>query len=185
MCTKLHSDENIHFASQWSSLVSFLMLLNRLLPSSVVGKKTKHIYFPSWAIRKNEPLAFLNIATRRLWAWYTSLSLQLSSVSWQTWNIFTTWVSASGVANLWASRTSWFQQAQSNAQTPNALHFLLTSLTLPQWVSLISLFGAGLSSQLCLPAECDSSSTPPCLGQEGNLKSQGVGLLLVLSLQLK
>lgn len=35
---RLHSDENIHCASQWSSLVRFLMLLNWVLPSSVVKK---------------------------------------------------------------------------------------------------------------------------------------------------
>lgn len=42
VCMRLHSDENIHFASQRSSLGSFLMLLNWLLPSSVVGKN--HTY---------------------------------------------------------------------------------------------------------------------------------------------
>lgn len=61
---RLHSDENTRCASQWSSLVSSLMLLSWFLPSSVVKKNpTSTCLFGQF--RKMNSLAFLSIASSR------------------------------------------------------------------------------------------------------------------------
>lgn len=61
---RLHSDENTRCASQWSSLVSLLMLLSWFLPSSVVKKNpTSTCLFGQF--RKMNSLAFLSIASSR------------------------------------------------------------------------------------------------------------------------
>lgn len=128
VCTRLHSDENTHFASQRSSLLSFLMVF-----AIFSGRKNQqtHIYFPSWAIRKNEPLAFLDIVTRRPWPYMHLYCFNLVQCV-DKHEVFLP--PEFQIANFWASRTSWFQQSQPNAQSPNTLHLLLPSLIPPQWV---------------------------------------------------
>lgn len=60
---RLHSDENIHCASQSSSLEILNAL--KLGFANFSGNKEPHSYLPIGAIQKNEPLAFLSIATSR------------------------------------------------------------------------------------------------------------------------
>lgn len=81
-----------------------------------------------------------------------SLLLQLSSANLQIWNIFTTWVSASGITNLWASRTPWFQQAQPNYNPQTHWVFLLPSLSPLQCISLVSALQRWTKLGLCWPA---------------------------------
>lgn len=167
---KLHSDENIRCASQRSSLVRFFILLNWVLPSSVLKKNPTATCLFGQFKKMNPWLSWALLVADHKHICIFIAPAEFSELT----NIFATWVSASGIANWWASCTPWFQQAQPN-HNPQA-----------HWVSscpcsrvfLLSLpFGAGHSLG-------SAESTPLCLRQgETSNHRQWVDLLLALSLQ--
>lgn len=164
---RLHSDENIHCASQWSSLVRFLMLLNWVLPSSVVkksptatcllGQFRKMNPWLSWAL----PLADHKHLYCSSWVQWndkyeTFLPPEFQHLELPTYSILNALVSVSPAK---------LQSLPAIPEPPPMLSSCLCS--------------SGLDS-----AQALLSSTPLCLGQgETSSHRKGVGLLLVVSLQ--
>lgn len=158
------------------------MLLNWLLSSSVVENNNKPTNPHSWTTRKNEPLAFLNIATRRPWTYMHLYCFNL--VQCRQHEIFLPPEFQIGIANFRASRTSWFQQAQPHAQSPNTLcHLSSHPKEFPSCLSLQS-----WTKFTALPTHWEQQlqlTTVPWAGGKPEVTGSGTASCFVLAAQIK
>lgn len=173
---RLHSDENIHCASQWSSLVRFLMLLNWVLPSSVVkknptgtclfGQFRKMNPWLSWALLLADQKHICIFIAPAEFSELTNMK-HFYHLSFSIWN-----------CKLMSTLNTLVQQVQQTT-IPNQAH----------WISSCHLWAcsnAFLSSLELDSAQALLPRTPCALGR-GKHQShrQWVGLLPALSLQSK
>lgn len=147
---RLHSDENIHCASQSSSLVSFLMLLNWFLPSSVVkknptstclvGQFRKMNPWLSWVLLLADHEHICIFIAPAEFSKFTNMK-HFYHLSFSIWN-----------DTLMSIQNTLVSTSPAKLQPPNTLGLLLPSLSPLQCISLVSALQRWTKLRLCWPA---------------------------------